>query len=355
MAGTTRQDGVVRSLLLAIGLALGGLGVSGLLTGCGGKPPSLTHAEPLAPDRFPACESPGRCTEGYAGFLERAREHASPVAEDALWADLRTILHEERTAAKEVPAGTTLGAELRTASRVGWLLDDLRGREVPVVRGVESRWKRATQVPLQFDDPWVGRFDALLLIPDRGETPRPAVVAQPGHSESAVYHRDHRLVGPLIKAGYAVLILEPRINEGDEWEHRVSLGLLLEGHSLIGLRAYEMVVARDYLRRRADIDPDRIAMMGHSGGSSTANLVSFIEPCWAALVSDHTTWYMARFEDDGQISDEASADLWYWNELVHSTPPPMPLLRQDYGYPRGARPVLRFLEGVFEGPGRSCR
>ena len=49
MAGTTRQDGVVRSLLLAIGLALGGLGVSGLLTGCGGKPPSLTHAEPLAP------------------------------------------------------------------------------------------------------------------------------------------------------------------------------------------------------------------------------------------------------------------------------------------------------------------
>jgi len=314
---------------------------------CGDQAPEgTTFVERENPDRFPACATPGTCAQAYGAFIDKAASHARPLAEDDLWSAMWPIVREEVQPQKAVPEGSSLAAEVRDAARVGWLLDSLAEQTVQVTRGYSGSYGSGVQTELQFDDPWVGRFDAL-LIHSAGPGRHPAVVAQPGHSENAVYHRDHRLVQPLVEAGYAVLILEARVNEGDEKEHELALRLLLQGHTLIGLRAYEVALARRYMQQRRDVDPARVALMGHSGGSSTINLLALIDPCFAALVSDHTTWYMAHFEQDGQLSDEASPDLWQWNELISSTPPPMPVLRQAYGYPDGPEPVLGFLENTF--------
>ena len=288
------------------------------------------------------CARPDQCTAGYDGFVERAAEHDRPVPRDELWRSLWAIVDAKIEPAAAIPAGSTLPAQLQEAANLRWLLAEADKAPATITECGSTLWGPAKQITLCIDDPWVGNFQALLLLPGP-EGPFPAVVAHPGHAESAAYHRDHRMGRELIEAGYIVTILEPRAFAGDEYEHAVTERLLLQGHSLVGLRLYEAAILHGYLASRPDVDGAHIALMGHSGGSDPTSLAAFVDPRWEATVIDLVGWFMARVDDGGKLSSEASPALWRWHRLVESTEPPVPRLRQDYGYPT-AGAVLEFLD-----------
>lgn len=69
-------------------------------------------------------------------------------------------------------------------------------------------------------------------------------------------------------------------------EHNVALRLLAEGFALMGLRVYESLLGPKFLRHWPGIAPERIGLIGHSGGSSTSNLTVRQGTGFRAYVSD---------------------------------------------------------------------
>jgi hypothetical protein len=320
-----------------------GLLLAVLLAGCPPTPPP-TSADPRTPPvEHPTsdCTRPDRCTEGYTGFVERAKAHARPVAREELWSAMWAIIDGAASPAEQVPAGSTLPAELLLAANAAWLLQEARLHPtVPTDCGT-TLWGPAEQHRLCFDDPWVGRFEALLLLPGT-DGPYSAVVAHPGHAESAAVHRDRRHALELLRAEHVVAILEPRAFAGDEVEHAVADELLGAGHTLVALRMYELTVLGRYVASRDDVDASRMGLLGHSGGSDPVNLLAFVDPGWKAAVIDQEGWYMARIDDGGRLSSEASPALWRWHELMRTEASIVPRRVLDYGFPDGAAAFVRF-------------
>lgn len=315
--------------------------------------PGLTvGADPRTPEPgalLSDCARADRCMAGYDAFLERASTHARPVERDTLWAQLWHIVDTDAPPATEAPSGLDLPGVLARDGNVSWLLAEAERGRASVTECGSTLWGPAKQIRLCVDDPWVGRFEALLLLPGL-DGPYPAVVAHPGHAETPEYHRDYRHARSLIEAGYVVAILDPRAFAGDEYEHEIAERLLLQGHVLVSLRLYELTVVRRYLASRADVDGGRIGLMGHSGGSDPANLGAFVDRGWGAVVIDSEGWFMARIDQNKQLSSEASPDLWPWHKLMQTTESPVPRLVQEYAYPDGPGPVVRFLDGQLARP-----
>ena len=113
---------------------------------------------------------------------------------------------------------------------------------------------------------------ALLYLPKKASFPVPAVIGTIGHwraGKSSAYPQE-RAVG-LVKLGYAALNLDPSY----AWERRIpgnSEGSdpYLSGASINGHMAWDTMRAVDYLLTRKEVDPDRIALSGASGGGQQA-------------------------------------------------------------------------------------
>ncbi len=298
------------------------------------------------------CSRADKCMAGYDRFIDRATEHARPVERDELWRRMWAIVDGDVTVDEAAPQGSTLRQELTRDSNVEWLLAEADRGKATVSECGTTLWGPAKEIRLCIDDPWVGQFEALLLLPGL-DGPYPAIVAHPGHAETAAYHRDYRHGRAIIEAGYVLAILEPRAFAGDEYEHEVAERLLLKGHVLVSLRLYELAVLHHYLAKRDDVDGERIGLMGHSGGSDPSSLAAFVDTRWQAVAIDIVGWFMARIDDNGQLSSEASPNLWRWHKLIESTEPPVPRLRQDYGYPQGPGPFLKFFDQHLKRPAKA--
>lgn len=138
------------------------------------------------------------------------------------------------------------------------------------------------------------RVFGYLLIPDEVKTPAPAVICVPGHGngvdcivgiESDDYQNDFAI--QCVRAGFVTLAIEPigfglRKAEVDRERYSScngdSMAALMLGESMIGWRVHDALVAIDYLLTRPEVDQDRIATMGISGGG----LVAF----WAACLDE---------------------------------------------------------------------
>jgi len=178
---------------------------------------------------------------------------------------------------------------------------------------------------LLFRDPWVGHFEGLLLLPE-GDGPFPALLALHGHGDSEGRYRDLHHARDYAARGIAILMIRFRAMEIDACEHQLARELVARGITLMGMRVYESLVALRHLGERSDIDASRLGMIGHSGGSSTGNLVIRLAPELRAYVSDHgvdyrhVVWYepwhcetvpglapLAR-----QVNDLSSAHVPVW-------------------------------------------
>jgi acetyl esterase/lipase len=112
----------------------------------------------------------------------------------------------------------------------------------------------------------------LLYLPKDLSKPVPAVVGVIGHwnaGKSSLFPQE-RGIG-LAKLGYAALHIDPSY----AWERRIpgnSEGTdpYLSGGAINGHMAWDTMRAADYLLTRGEIDPERIALTGASGGGQQA-------------------------------------------------------------------------------------
>ena len=306
--------------------------------------PELNVVELSGLDGYPACAQPADlCTEDYLRFADLAAEWARPIDEG----ELNELITDRQTGLRfedRPTSGTELREIIRDALNVGFLQDrgdasELRVRE-HFPPDEDRRW--LGPFPLQtfeFSDPLVGTFEVVLALPD-GPGPFPGIVMHPGHFEGAYAHLQNYYGVELLEAGFALLTITPRAYDGWTQEDRVTRSLLRNGFTFVGLRAYELLLARKYLRFREDVG--RVGLLGHSGGSATGNVLAWMEPGFEAYASDLITTYTG-WNEDGLIMDETAPHLAPWANHVANLPDaPVPTLQGDYGYPQGPDPLIRF-------------
>jgi dienelactone hydrolase len=162
-----------------------------------------------------------------------------------------------------------------------------------------------------------------MLIPDDCPPHAPAVLCLPGHGrgvdsiigiaedgaqrklgQGAEYQNDFAL--QCVAAGYPTFALE-QISFGRRRDAqaraegpgassctRDSMAALMLGECMIGWRVWDAIRAIDYLQTRPEVDPQRIAVMGISGGGATALFTAALDTRVAACV---VSGYLNTFTD----------------------------------------------------------
>lgn len=186
------------------------------------------------------------------------------------------------------------------------LLGDMPEERVPL--NVRVEWEKEhetfTEKRFIFDTEPMASVPCHLLIPKGSKTPVPVIICLQGHSSGMhislarkIYLKDEAQVGngdrdfaiQAVKEGYAALVIEQRgfgervsmkswigdaetkkkIREKGETGcfHPAMVASLL-GRTLIGERVWDVSRAIDALNEFKEIDTDKIACMGNSGGGT---------------------------------------------------------------------------------------
>lgn len=160
-----------------------------------------------------------------------------------------------------------------------------------------------------------------LLVPRGKAQPMPAVICVPGHgrgaddiagidekgrdrTEKAGYQFDYAV--QVVEHGMAAFAIEP-LGFGcrrDAAARKKGLGAsscqpaagaaLLFGETMIGWRVYDIMRTVDYLETRAEFDPQRIGLMGISGGGTATIFGAALETRIAAAFA---SGYLNTFRD----------------------------------------------------------
>ncbi|MFN8811668.1 MAG: alpha/beta hydrolase family protein [Acidobacteriota bacterium] len=219
------------------------------------------------------------------------------------------------------------------------------------------------------------RVTANLYLPGGVQGRVPAVLGVAGHSlngkASATYQ--HAFVG-MARRGMAVLAWDPP-GQGERLEYfdaasgrsRVGAGVnehqmagvpgLLSGQTLARFFIWDGIRAVDYLMTRPEIDPERLAVAGNSGGGTQAAYLAVFEPRLKAVVS---SCYMTRWRElwSGPGPQDAeqvwpgflSEGLDFADFAFAAAPRPFLITSaiQDYFPIAGARATFRQLRRVFD-------
>jgi len=293
------------------------------------------------------CPLPGYCIDDYRRFMQLAAEYAVPIPRY----EIRRQLTEIDAGNVETIPGPLSPEELRDAildiTNIRFLVDGINERLLVVTTIARNETAEYFETHLLFDDPWVGVFEGYLLTP-KSEGPFPAVVAIHGHSDDARIFRDEYHGNEYPSHGLAILMLTMRAMEGGIAalvEHNISLDLLMDGFTLMGLRSYEAQLGMKYLRYLPLIIEDRIGLIGHSGGSSTSNLTVRIDPGISAYVSDFSVDYAEWVPVIGVYHCETIPELYPYNLLINAfSTSAAPVLSVDYGYDGEMDFIFAFFE-----------
>ena len=288
----------------------------------------------------------GTCDHDYWAFLELAESEGDARTQEALRESI-TELFDGGTRYEEGPTDPEVLREaIVSATNLGFLLEGIAARPLRVAEVRREPWSRGTQIELALEDPWVGEFSALLFMPDT-DPPHVGLVAHPGHWEDADEHRDLRHVDELVRAGFAVAVLDARAHEAYVVESDLTEAMIVAGHIFMGVRVYETLLLRRELRARADVHPDRIALTGHSGGSSSGNLAVRLDDGWAAYASDFVTEYLYA-TPQWEYVDETVPDLHRWFPVINDLDTAsVPSSLFEYGFPEGGAALASGLCGAM--------
>ncbi len=186
------------------------------------------------------------------------------------------------------------------------LLDLLGGfpqkKEPLEVEEVEhERTDEYARIKLVFTAEECADVPAHLLVPARGKPPFPAMVCVQGHStgmhlsvgeaksdadaESIAGDRDFALQA--VRNGFVALAIEQRcFGEREErkmprtYDNRcvaATMHSLMLGRTLIGERVWDIMRGIDLLQEQPEVDADRIACLGNSGGGTATFFAACVE------------------------------------------------------------------------------
>jgi len=236
--------------------------------------------------------------------------------------------------------------ELASSLGILPLLAGLEERELRFAVLDEHYGELALEQLVLFEDAFVGRFAARVLLPWE-EGPRPMILALPGHDRDVFEFCVEFSCDDYLRAGYGVAVLQLRADESAALEHRTAAALLAEGFSLAGLHVYEALQLTRFMLTQERVDPGKVVLWGHSGGSVLAGLLAFLDDGYKVLVSDTT----AVFTEDmsGGLLCSTSAELYpHHPQLAQFELLPAARL-YDYGYPEGNAAVLTFINRALQG------
>jgi cephalosporin-C deacetylase-like acetyl esterase len=223
---------------------------------------------------------------------------------------------------------------------------------------------------------------ANVYVPTQGRPPYPAVLGVAGHAAngktSATYQRAWV---SMARRGFLVLAYDPpgqgerslyfdpelgrsRVGIGTR-EHTASgLQCLLTGHQFARYELWDGIRAVDYLLTRDDVDPERLAVAGNSGGGTQAAYLAVVEPRLAVAVSScYMTSWKQLFFDPGPQDAEQDLPGFLFHGLdfpdyaVAFAPRPFQILSatRDFFPIAGARSTYEEARGVYEVLGQEDR
>ena len=294
----------------------------------------------------PSCTHLGENVADYMALPEQFADARRQISEPEL-SDLFTSIESGGVGHRE---GELDPEELRDvvleALRTPFLFADLETRPL--------RWARFPADPgdpwggerLVLHDPVLGCFPALALVPD-GDGPHPTVQALHGHTDTPRSYTDDYFGTLYQDTGALLFVAGTRAFNGDAWEDRVTREMLLNGFTMMGVRVAEHLIGYRYLRSRADVDPSRIGLIGHSGGSIAGNLTVRVEPRYAGYVSDATGAYH-NIGEGGLLVDETAPSVFPLQYLVNDFgTSEVPVLQVPYQYTDGPEPIFDFFDATL--------
>jgi hypothetical protein len=334
--------------------------VAQLMLGCVEPPPAPRDVAPVDDEGggcfvpstgvsfedFPLEDCPhfGDCVDDYLELGERFPAELAPTPIAEILADLEAASLGEIPVLAAPADPDQLREDIVQGAALGFLLDGLF--DAPI---------RLTSVPADdplgpmdyvLEDPIVGRFSIRVMLPD-APPPFPGLVVAHGHGEAGwEFLGIHPEIQEVREEGYAVVLPTFRASEADEVEDLVTRTLLQDGFTFMALRVYEQLVATKVLLALDGIDPCRVGLIGHSGGSVAGNLTVRVERRFAAYVSDLQSDFSGGWTGDPDmlLTDETAPSLFPFSAQVNDfTTSVVPVLPVSYSYPEGSEPIREFL------------
>lgn len=270
------------------------------------------------------------CIEDYINFPGIAQNFSHPINEEQLQQQIEAILAGNVEQFFFPLPQDELKEILIDNLNIRFLRENINQRPLEVTTIFETEEQEYFERHLEFNDPYIGRFNAILLS-SKLQGVHPAVIATPGHVDSAMGFKDDFLGERYPEQEYSLLIIQPRGLCGFPYETQVARTLLLNGFTLIGLKHYETILAGKYLKY---LGVENIGITGHSSGSTLLNTIIRIEEDFDAAISDHFSTYSVGGNppDPSIIMDSTIPQIWPYGPLINDfSTSPVPILNIPYG------------------------
>ena len=206
---------------------------------------------------------------------------------------------------------------------------------------------------------------ANIYIPKDRKFPLPGILFTCGHSEDGkAFNLYHETCLGLVLKGYVVLAFDP-IGQGerseyfDEVTQKPLVGLTVDQHlymmrpafladwTLSGLRTWDGIRSVDYLASRPEVDTNKLAVVGNSGGGQMALLIT---------AADERIKVCAAAHPGGECENTYLPGQDLFDKEILSLIPPRPLriiVGKDSGEQQGHKKKLDDMQLFYKGLGYS--
>jgi dienelactone hydrolase len=279
----------------------------------------------------------------YNDFIKKNKQYRKPISK----AEFLKQVQDAKHYLEAYPSGKTtkdLRKKIISELNIGFLLHKLNKRELVVKVIATHQYEGFTEKELLFEDPQVGVFSVLCLVPDKMIDLHSAIICLHGHGDNGHLFRDGYFGKALAQEGFTVILPDFVVTDDLKIDSVVSEKLYLNGFSLMGLRVYETLLVIEYLKYKNLIG--RIGIIGHSGGSDAAYLVSIISPDLQALVYDMYPRQLDLLEGK-MFHCETIPSLAYYSPQINNVATlKIPSLKFLYGYtgPEDRSKVVNFFK-----------
>jgi len=272
-----------------------------------------------------------QCTDDYLHFIDLAQKYAHPISQQDLDAAIQADLNGEIQVLEGPYPEGQLRASVAGILNINFLINGIDQRALTVTTIAKTETDTYYERDLIFDDPYVGDFKAILLLP-KGDGPFPAVVGVHGHASNAEDYRDNFHGNEYPAHGLAIIMPTLRAMGTGDPEDLVTRSLLLNGFTFQEIRVYETMLCLKYLKYLSIIDGKRLGLIGHSGGSIASNSTYLLDEDVKAYVTDCSSVYV-DIDPEGRYLDGTVPELYPYHDLIrYFEDPTRPVITADYGY-----------------------